>query len=30
MMTAWITTIPFAMVVAWAGYFLVSFTISIL
>ena len=29
MMTAWIITIPLAMVVAWAGYFLVSFVISI-
>jgi PiT family inorganic phosphate transporter len=30
MMTAWIITIPLAVVVAWAGYFLVSFAISIL
>jgi PiT family inorganic phosphate transporter len=29
MMTAWVITIPLAMVVAWAGYFLVSFAISI-
>ena len=29
MMTAWIITIPLAMVVAWAGYFIVSAAISI-
>lgn len=29
MITAWVITIPLAMVVAWAGYFLVSFVISI-
>jgi PiT family inorganic phosphate transporter len=29
MMTAWVITIPLAMVVAWAGYFLVLFAISI-
>jgi len=29
MMTAWIITIPLAMAVAWAGYFLASFAISI-
>lgn len=29
MMTAWIITIPLAMVVAWSGYFLVAFAISI-
>lgn len=28
MMTAWIITIPLAMVVAWSGYFLVAFAIS--
>jgi inorganic phosphate transporter, PiT family len=30
MMTAWVITIPLAMVVAWAGYFLVSFAVSII
>jgi PiT family inorganic phosphate transporter len=30
MMTAWIITIPLALVVAWAGYFMVSFALSIL
>jgi len=29
MMTAWIITIPLAMVVSWSGYFLVVFAISI-
>jgi PiT family inorganic phosphate transporter len=29
MMKAWVITIPLAMVVAWAGYFLVLFAISI-
>jgi len=29
MMTAWIITIPLAMVVAWAGYFLVLSAIAI-
>src|SRR5512137_389500 len=29
MMTAWVISIPLAMVVAWTGYFLVSFVISI-
>jgi phosphate/sulfate permease len=28
-MKAWVITIPLAMVVAWAGYFLVLFAISI-
>jgi PiT family inorganic phosphate transporter len=27
MMTAWVITIPLAMVVAWAGYFIVAFAI---
>jgi hypothetical protein len=30
MMTAWIITIPLAMVVAWIGYFIVSEAISIM
>jgi PiT family inorganic phosphate transporter len=29
MMTAWVITIPLAMVVAWAGYFLVLSAIAI-
>jgi PiT family inorganic phosphate transporter len=30
MMTAWVITIPLAMAVAWAGYFMVAFAISII
>jgi hypothetical protein len=29
MMTAWVITIPLAMVVAWTGYFIVAFTLTI-
>jgi PiT family inorganic phosphate transporter len=29
MMTAWVITIPLAMVVAWIGYFVVSVALSI-
>jgi phosphate/sulfate permease len=29
MMTAWVITIPLAMVVAWGGYFLVLSAIAI-
>jgi hypothetical protein len=28
-MTAWVITIPLAMVVAWIGYFIVSVSLSI-
>jgi PiT family inorganic phosphate transporter len=30
MMTAWVITIPLAMVVAWAGYFMVSAVIPVI
>jgi PiT family inorganic phosphate transporter len=30
MMTAWVITIPLALTVSWAGYMLISFTLSAL
>ena len=30
MMTAWIITIPLALAIAWAGYFVVAFVTSLL
>jgi len=29
MMTAWVITIPLALVVSWAGYLIVSFALSV-